>query len=423
MYSNLSREEDERECTRYIGSSIRGLNLDRISFVIETGGDPSSEYDDATLVRSIEQVVEYDPPLLQERDCAHHFLEYSIMQRTSGPVLKKLLELWPVTGQDDWLLDKAICNCESLPDLRQVLEDYNCMLLNQQAREATFSSANNQQQAAPSSSNDQGQGQHKCAWPRCDKTGATKVCGRCKLVEYCDKTHQTKHWSLHRVVCTDAPRHTVPSSSSLEAIQTTINQANPGDVVEIPEGRYESSSETAFLTIDKPIRLLGAGMSKTRIKGTLDVRVPTVSHGSSVLSVCDLGVDGIANVGKTSYKQINFQSVEVRCPPSSRNAAFTVECNGKILLNCCEIIGGSDGLSLLNRATVATVQETDIELAQNRGIFANPSFTIGPNSAVYSCGGYGIKGRSGWNEKGENQIQPGPWNEHGGAAAEMPFMW
>ena len=192
--------------------------------------------------------------------------------------------------------------------------------------------------------------------------------------------------------------------------------------MEIREGSYESSSGNALLTIDKPIRLLGAGMSKTRIKGTLYVRVPTVSHGGSVLSVCDLGVDGIADIAETSYKQIYFQSVEVRCPPRSRNAAFTVECNGKILLNCCEIIGGSDGLQLLNHATEATLQETDIELAQNRGIFANPYFTIGPNSAVYNCGGYGIKGRSGWNEKGENQIQPGPWNALGGAATGMPGM-
>jgi len=193
--------------------------------------------------------------------------------------------------------------------------------------------------------------------------------------------------------------------------------------VELREGSYESSSGNELLTIDKPIRLLGAGMSKTRIKGTLDVRVPTVSHGTSVLSVCDLGVDGIVNVGETSYKQIYFQSVEVKCPPRSRDAAFTVECNGKILLNCCEIIGGSDGLKLLNRATEATLQETDIELAQNRGIFATPYFTVGPICAVYNCGGYCIKGRSGWKEKGENQIQPGPWTALGGAATGMPGMW
>lgn len=155
MYPNLSREKDERDLLRYPRSSIRGANLDRIRSVIERGGTPSSQYDDATLVRSIEQVVEYDPQLLQERDCAKHFLEYSIMQKTSAPVLKKLLELWPVTGQR--LLSKAISDCESLPALREVLQDYRRMLQNREessiARDATLSSANNQQQAAPASSN------------------------------------------------------------------------------------------------------------------------------------------------------------------------------------------------------------------------------------------------------------------------------
>lgn len=55
--------------------------------------------------------------------------------------------------------------------------------------------------------------------------------------------------------------------------------------------------------------------------------------------------------------------MEVKCPQQvSDNGgnAFTAECDGKILLLCCEIVGGSDGLALLNRLTEMHMKETDI---------------------------------------------------------------
>jgi len=103
-------------------------------------------------------------------------------------------------------------------------------------------------------------------------------------------------------------------------------------------------------------------MNKTRIQGDIEVLAPPGdTHSNNILAVSNLGIDGIVEIGTTSYKEIIFLSVETRCP-ANRSAtmdAFTVECNGKILLNCCEIVGGSDGLALMNHSTKATIKETD----------------------------------------------------------------
>ena len=61
MYLNLSREQDERSLRGYPATcSILGLNLDRIRAIIENAGEADGENDEIML-RSIDQVVEYDP--------------------------------------------------------------------------------------------------------------------------------------------------------------------------------------------------------------------------------------------------------------------------------------------------------------------------------------------------------------------------
>ena len=90
-----------------------------------------------------------------------------------------------------------------------------------------------------------------------------------------------------------------------------------------------------------------------------------------------------------------------------------IDCCKKLLIYCCEITGGSDGLSLMDRSTKAKIDQTDIQLAISRGIFANVNFEI-KDSEIYNCGGYGIKGRQGWTDIGGNNLQPGPWSSFGG---------
>jgi hypothetical protein len=209
---------------------------------------------------------------------------------------------------------------------------------------------------------------------------------------------------MHKVTCFNAAGNVVTVTGS---IQAAIEEAASGATVVIPAGEY-----TENVTTDKPLQLIGAGrMDSVKINGNLTLMPNGSDNG--VAYVARLTVQGCVDVQETTYKDIIFLSVEVKCPRERNDDAFTVNCNGKITLNCCEIVGGSDGLSIINHATKMHLRSTDIQFAGSRGIFANPGFVI-QDSAVYSCGAYGIKGRSGWTEKGENEIQPGPWNCYGG---------
>jgi hypothetical protein len=98
-----------------------------------------------------------------------------------------------------------------------------------------------------------------------------------------------------------------------------------------------------------------------------------------------------------------------------RDDAFAIHqrCGGKVLLCCYEIIGGSGGLGIYT--TNVHIKDTDIQLAASKGIFDN----IIEDSAVYNCGGYGIKGRSGWHEKGTNELQSGPWSSIAGPSGML----
>jgi hypothetical protein len=257
-----------------------------------------------------------------------------------------------------------------------------------------------------------------CSWPGCPKFGKVPAttddpllkCGRCKQAWYCKKSCQKSHWTLHKITCSGAPRHCV-AGTTLEAIQSCLDAAQAGDIVEIPEGDYRSSSEAgaAKLTIKKAVHLIGAGMSKVTLHASLNIQGNEID-GKMVIA--NLKVKGNVSVQENKYNGVTFVSVEVECPPSSRDDAFSIKrCGGKVLIFCCEIIGGSDGLGIYG-ANVH-IKETDISFAASRGIFANDSFLI-EDSTVSNCGGYGIKGRDGWDERGTNHLQPGPWSSFGG---------
>jgi hypothetical protein len=87
---------------------------------------------------------------------------------------------------------------------------------------------------------------------------------------------------------------------------------------------------------------------------------------------------------------VTFLSVTVQLSPSERgrsDAFGLAKGKGQVLLTCCEIVVvvGGDGLSLTNLPRVH-IHQTDISLAQNRGIFANNRFVI-EDSAISNCGG------------------------------------
>lgn len=243
----------------------------------------------------------------------------------------------------------------------------------------------------------------------CGETGeGFKHCGRCKKVAYCSITCQKKAWKTHKWVCVSlsTPRHKV-DRFTVSAIQNKIDSARPGEVIEIPAGTY---SGNGTITIKKPLHLLGEDMDDVIINADLKVADAPTSGGTLV--VANLSIEGIVDIHSTSYGKITFQSFEVSCPPhlteKGKDAFSITHSGGKILLSCCEIIGGSDGV-MITGSNKVHITETDISYCSSRGIFANDYFVI-EDSCVYNCGSYGIKGRAGWDEKGENQIQPGPWD-------------
>jgi hypothetical protein len=191
-------------------------------------------------------------------------------------------------------------------------------------------------------------------------------------------------------------------------VQAIIDQAGAGDVIEIKEGTYGAPGET--LVVNKALTINGDGMGKVSLRCLLRVQ-----GGGGKLVIVGLKIDGRVDVQENSYESIAFCSVEVECPPQQATEdAFSIGSGvGQFLLVCCEIVGGSDGLHI-GSGKVHLIS-TDIQMARNRGIFANDFFVI-EDSAVYTCGAYGIKGRGGWSERGDNDIQPGPWSPHGGAS-------
>ena len=251
----------------------------------------------------------------------------------------------------------------------------------------------------------------KCAYPPCGEASPGKKCSRCKVVAYCSQNCQKSHWKYHKYCCVDSnvPRHIVPSSASLESIQNAIDRAQVNDVIEIEDGVFEGET----LEINKNLHFVGKGYRKdggTVLKCTVIVKQNGCSGGKFTMR--DLLVEGSLTVEQNTYENIEFVSVEVNCNNQQVDAISINECNGKLLLYCCEVTGGRDGLSIMSHSTRAKLDQTDISFAACRGIFANPNFEI-TGSAVYNCGGYGIKCRGGYTDLGGNEIQPGPWSSSG----------
>ena len=63
---------------------------------------------------------------------------------------------------------------------------------------------------------------------------------------------------------------------------------------------------------------------------------------------------------------------------------------------------------MINQADVY-IKGSDIRFA-GRGIFANSHFTV-EDVEISNCSSYGMKTRAGCTRKGDNDIQPSPWDD------------
>lgn len=151
--------------------------------------------------------------------------------------------------------------------------------------------------------------------------------------------------------------------------------------------------------------------------------VKGISGNTGDVLLTNFQVSGTVRLRENSDTNITMYSVTVQCPAElaerGTNAMEIGDCKGTVLLLACEIYGGSDTLFISGSPKVH-IKETEIRFARARGIFANVSFVI-EDSDVDTCGAYGIKGRAGWIEKGDNDIQPGPWSSFGGAAGGFGY--
>mmetsp|Transcript_12680 Transcript_12680/g.30159 ORF Transcript_12680/g.30159 Transcript_12680/m.30159 type:complete len:654 (+) Transcript_12680:100-2061(+) len=259
-----------------------------------------------------------------------------------------------------------------------------------------------------------------CSWIGCPNRENENIdllaCSQCKNSWYCRRACQKAHWEVHKFKCVapTIPRHVV-EDFTISSVQAAIDGASPGDAVVLKEGTYESAESRTTLTINKPLFLIGPlrGMDSVKLECDIEIKASgSTSNSAAVVNLADFEVAGTGNLTGNTYKAVNLYNIRIRCPKEARDDAFsTGDLTGKCLFLDCEIYGGSDGVFI--GGTGVHLKRTEIRFAQNRGIFSRRHFVI-EDCTIDGCGGYGIKGTGGWREKGQNDIQPGPWSSHGG---------
>lgn len=81
--------------------------------------------------------------------------------------------------------------------------------------------------------------------------------------------------------------------------------------------------------------------------------------------------------------------------------------DGRVLLERCNVFGGSDGVHV--DCPEVLIKNSKILGAASRGMFVSDDCTV-ENVTIQHCGGYGMKTRGGVTRKGKNSIQAGPWD-------------
>ena len=305
-----------------------------------------------------------------------------------------------------------------------------------------------------------------CAYPGCGvylRNGSKKRCGRCRRVYYCGRTCQRAHWKAHKPSChspenaatTSASRDSAnasatvssdPSGSAangggggastvptpdvvvdishglmLSALQRCVDQAPSGTVVRIPEGEW-SSDNAVGLVIKSAITLEGSGYDTVL---NFPVTVDPCVEGKLLKLSCFTVKNAQMKIAGKNIDQVWLKRVQTSLDPRTGNDALVLNRTStnraaKILVEDCKVIGGSDGLGIYASNKVH-LKKCQILNSGNRGIFANPCFTI-EDSVVRGHASYGMKTRGGCMRVGSNDIQPGPWDGGGGYGDMMGGM-
>ena len=184
-----------------------------------------------------------------------------------------------------------------------------------------------------------------------------------------------------------------------------------GSRVLLPKGDFRAGGS---LTIPCAMTIEGQGAAHTRLRCAV-----TVANDAAgpLLRLANLSVVGHSvEIGGMGLQRVHLHKlrVDMRRAVGQSDALVLNEIGGgyrsdKVLLEECEVVGGSDGIMI--DAGGCTLRKCTVLHAQSRGIFANESFTI-EDSIVQGCGGYGMKTRAGCDRRGRNDIQPGPWDGH-----------
>ena len=149
--------------------------------------------------------------------------------------------------------------------------------------------------------------------------------------------------------------------------------------------------------------------AETVIEAPIEVKQDSATRGG-LLRIANLRATQGMVVDSNNFERVDLCKVHVSQEPGRDDCLVINDCTGKqVLLDDCEVYGGGDGLGHYGRSTKLHVKNSAIRFAQSRGIFANDDFVI-EDSEVSNCGGYGIKMRGGCTYRGDNDIQPGPWD-------------
>lgn len=180
-------------------------------------------------------------------------------------------------------------------------------------------------------------------------------------------------------------------------------------MIVLEKGTYEGNKP---LLVTECVTLLGAGKELTKLdcEGLIinKSKATSETEGNRSITVADFEVTNSSKIeNNDNSTSVNVCNVRFSCPIGDPNDAVQVASKeGSISLTDCDIIGGSDGISIFGHGV--HLKHTTIRHAQHRGIFSRYRFVI-EDSSISHCGGYGIKGTAGWSEKGKNRIQSGPW--------------
>jgi hypothetical protein len=199
----------------------------------------------------------------------------------------------------------------------------------------------------------------------------------------------------------------------IDQIQQLVNGCGKGGLVHFGPGKYKST--TTHLLISKGMTIIGSCIrSVTGIKTETELPFKIIVNPSNkdrskllIRNISIIGKEGI-EIKDNHLSRLELKEIKIRAEKDS-DAVIIHNCmGGAILLNWCEIYGGSDGISNTGMNTQLHIKDCEIRFAKYRGILSNNNFTI-EDSEVSNCGSYGIKDRGGHTSIGDNDIQAGPW--------------